>query len=103
MTNSPFKNIQILDGGLATELENRGHNLNDELWSARLLVDQPEEITAIHSEYLEAGADIVTSASYQATIKGFAQLGKRRSEAEKLIVRSVKLAQHACEKFAASL
>ncbi|MBL8102447.1 MAG: homocysteine S-methyltransferase family protein, partial [Anaerolineales bacterium] len=36
--------VAILDGALATELENRGCNLNDDLWSARILMEQPELI-----------------------------------------------------------
>ena len=34
----------VLDGGLATRLEARGHDLSDDLWSARLLLDDPDEI-----------------------------------------------------------
>lgn len=89
-----------MDGGLATELEKRGHDLNDDLWSARLLLEQPAEITTVHRDYLEAGSGIVTSASYQATISGYRQAGVARSEAEQLIVRSVALARQACQDFA---
>ena len=58
----------LLDGGLATEFEARGHDLRDELWSARLLRDAPAEIRAVHGSYVAAGADCVTSATYQATL-----------------------------------
>ena len=61
----------ILDGGLATELEARGFDLNHPLWSARLLREAPGAIAAVHRAYLEAGADCITSASYQATVDGF--------------------------------
>jgi homocysteine S-methyltransferase len=61
--------LVILDGGLATELEARGHDLSDELWSARLLRDDPDAIRAVHRAYVEAGADCVTTASYQATLE----------------------------------
>jgi len=61
--------VVILDGGLATELEARGHDLADELWSARLLRDDPDAIRAVHRAYVEAGADGVITASYQATIE----------------------------------
>ncbi|MGH3925275.1 MAG: homocysteine S-methyltransferase family protein, partial [Pseudonocardiaceae bacterium] len=46
----------VLDGGLATELEARGHDLCDELWSARLLMDAPQEIVAVHLAFFRAGA-----------------------------------------------
>jgi len=82
----------ILDGGMATQLESRGHSLNDALWSARLLCDAPDEIAAVHRDFLEAGADIVTSASYQATIAAFTQTMLDRTAAIDLIQRSVELA-----------
>jgi homocysteine S-methyltransferase len=58
----------LLDGGLATELEARGHDLGDALWSARLLRDAPQEIRAVHKSYVAAGADCLITASYQATL-----------------------------------
>ena len=68
---APFldqNSLMILDGGLATELEAKGCDLTDELWSARLLMDQPSRIREVHRDYLHAGADRVSSASYQATL-----------------------------------
>lgn len=87
--------VLISDGGLATELEARGHDLSDDLWSARLLVDSPDEIVAVHEAFYRAGADIATSASYQASFDGFAARGIARSEAEHLLIRSVELARTA--------
>ncbi|MDR7303580.1 homocysteine S-methyltransferase [Haloactinomyces albus] len=85
----------ITDGGLATELEARGHDLSDPLWSARLLVEDPSEITAAHRAFFRAGADIATTASYQASFDGFAARGIGRQEAARLLRRSVELAQTA--------
>ena len=65
----------VLDGALATELEARGCDLNDPLWSARVLLEMPELIRAVHMDYFRAGADCATTASYQATFAGFAQRG----------------------------
>ena len=67
--------VVVLDGALATELENRGLSLADSLWSAKILAEQPEEIEAVHYDYFCAGADIGISASYQATIPGFLSKG----------------------------
>jgi len=89
----------ILDGGLATELEARGCDLSDELWSARLLMDQPDLIRDVHSEYLRVGADCVVSASYQATLEGFASRGLTREESIELLERSVELATEARDAF----
>ncbi|WP_133696849.1 MULTISPECIES: homocysteine S-methyltransferase [Mycobacteriaceae] len=85
----------ISDGGLATELEARGHDLSDDLWSARLLVDSPQEIVAVHEAFYRAGADIATTASYQASFDGFAERGFAPREAEQLLIRSVDLARTA--------
>jgi homocysteine S-methyltransferase len=89
----------FLDGGLATALEARGHDLDDPLWSARVLVDQPEEIAEVHRAYLEAGADCVTTASYQATPQGFAEAGFTEPETLSLLDRSVRLALDARDGF----
>ncbi len=78
-----------IDGGLASELEARGHDLSGELWSARILRDAPEEIIAVHRAYLEAGARVVTSASYQASRVGLGD------DADALLSLSVALAREA--------
>jgi homocysteine S-methyltransferase len=85
----------IADGGLATELEARGHDLSDALWSARLLVDAPQEIAAVHAAFYRAGAMIATTASYQASFDGFADSGISRSDTIRLLRRSVELAKAA--------
>lgn len=85
----------LLDGGLATELERRGADLGDALWSARLLMDDPALIQAVHESYFSAGADVATSASYQASLAGFARRGLTEGEALGLMGRSVELARAA--------
>ena len=62
--------VVLIDGGLATELERRGADLDDPLWSARLLLDAPVLIRQVHVDYYAAGADIATTASYQASFEG---------------------------------
>lgn len=89
----------VLDGGLATELESRGYDIGTRLWSAELLRSNPAAIIEAHRAYLEAGAQIITSASYQASVDGFASLGLAQQEAEELIVRSVELACTARRQF----
>jgi homocysteine S-methyltransferase len=91
----------ILDGGLATELEARGHDLSDRLWSARLLLDDPRAIEEVHLAYYRAGAQVATSASYQATVEGFAAAGLDRGAALGAIRRSVELARRARDRFVA--
>jgi homocysteine S-methyltransferase len=91
----PSECVLISDGGLATELEARGHDLSDPLWSAKLLADAPREIVAVHTAYFRAGAAIATTASYQASFEGFAAHGIDRREADRLLRRSVELAKDA--------
>jgi homocysteine S-methyltransferase len=87
----------VLDGGLATELERRGADLRDELWSARVLLEDPELIRRVHLDYFEAGAQVATSASYQASFEGLARRGLDRHAAAALMRRSVELARSAAE------
>jgi homocysteine S-methyltransferase len=82
----------VLDGGLASELERRGHLLDDALWSARLLLDDPEAVRAVHVDYLRAGADVVSTATYQASRMGFARRGLDAQRADRMIARAVALA-----------
>jgi homocysteine S-methyltransferase len=81
--------VVVLDGGLATELERRGYDLSSRLWSARLLVDDPDAIQAVHRDFFAAGAEVATSASYQASIEGLAERGL---DAPAMLRRSVTLA-----------
>jgi homocysteine S-methyltransferase len=90
----------VLDGGLATELERRGFDLKDPLWSAKILVERPDAIRRVHLDYLEAGAECITTASYQATFDGLRARGFDRAAAERLLRDSVALAQEAREEFA---
>ena len=82
----------VLDGGLATELEKAGFDLDHPQWSARVLESSPSAIARVHRSYLEAGADCITTASYQATLVGFEREGRSRAEAKALLRRSVTLA-----------
>jgi homocysteine S-methyltransferase len=91
--------LLILDGGLATELESRGFDLNDALWSARLLLDAPEAIYELHHDYLVAGADCIISATYQATIAGFGHRGLSQAAASDLLRQAVALALAARDAF----
>nr|CAB3478462.1 unnamed protein product [Digitaria exilis] len=78
----------VVDGGLATELEAHGADLQDALWSAKCLATAPHLIRKVHLDYLEAGANIITSASYQATIEGFQSRGFTEDESKALLRRS---------------
>ncbi|KAI8089663.1 Homocysteine S-methyltransferase [Halteromyces radiatus] len=86
----------ILDGGFATELERQfGKDLRGRLWSAKCLDEDPEAIKAVHISYFEAGANVATTCSYQATIEGFLEEGFSQEEAVGLMKKSVQLAREA--------
>lgn len=86
------RGVLVLDGAMATELERHGADLTGGLWSARLLLERPELIARVHRDYFDAGADVAITASYQASVAGFARSGLSRAEAERLLQRSVTLA-----------
>lgn len=90
------RRVVVLDGGLATELERRGAELSSNLWSARLLHDDPGEIVEAHRAFVEAGAEVVTSASYQASFEGLGD------DAEQLMRLSVTLARQAAPRWVAA-
>ncbi|MEU6916126.1 homocysteine S-methyltransferase [Streptomyces olindensis] len=88
----------VLDGGMSNQLESAGHDLSDELWSARLLAEQPEAVTEAHLAYFRAGADVAITSSYQATFEGFAKHGIDHDRAAELMALSVELAREAARR-----
>ena len=89
----------LLDGGLSNELERQGCNLNQKLWSAKLLESNPEAIILAHLNYLESGAGCIITSSYQATLPGFMAIGYDEHSASGLILKSVQLAEEARSRF----
>jgi homocysteine S-methyltransferase len=89
----------VLDGGLATALESRGFDLNDSLWSARVLLDEPHAIRDLHFDYLVAGADCTTTATYQASLAGFGARGLSEAQGLDLMRLAVRLAVGARDDF----
>lgn len=85
----------LLDGGLSNQLAAQGCDLSDELWSARLLLDDPGQIEAAHTAYVRAGARVLITSSYQAGYESFARRGVSREAADGLLGRSVELARAA--------
>ena len=99
---APFLERQgflVLDGGLATEMEVRGQWLGDDLWSARMLFDDPALIREIHLAYLRAGSDCITTATYQATTLGLMRRGFSEVESAELMRLATRLALDARDDF----
>ncbi len=94
--------LLVLDGAFATELESYGCDLKDPLWSAKVLIDQPELVKKVHISYLAVGVDIIESAGYQATVEGFKAKGFAIDEAIALVKKSVRTAVEARNEFLAA-
>jgi homocysteine S-methyltransferase len=90
----------LLDGGLSTALEQQGADLSGGLWTARLLAEDPELIARAHREFFLAGAQVATTASYQASIEGFVAAGYDTPAARQLISRSVTIAKQVRDELA---
>ena len=92
---SILRGVCVLDGGMATELEQLGASIDGPLWSAHVLEDAPEKILAVHRAYIAAGADIIETASYQVSRMGYAEFGLAPERADAALLRSVELARSA--------
>ena len=91
--------VLVVDGASGSELENKGHDINDSLWSAKLLMENPDAIVELHRDYLKAGADCITTVSYQATVEGFMKRGLSENDSHSLLKLSVQLACQARDEF----
>ncbi len=91
--------LHVLDGGMASELEYLGADIDGPLWSAHVLEDAPEKIIAVHRAYIEAGADVIETASYQVSRMGYAEVGLDPARADAALLRSVALARGAAAAF----
>jgi homocysteine S-methyltransferase len=89
----------VLDGALATELERRGANLDDPLWSAKCLIERPDLIREVHLDYFRAGADVAITATYQATFEALARRGIEAPAAAGLMCDAVAAAADARDEF----
>lgn len=93
------KGSLVLDGAFGTELERHGCDIHDKLWSSKMLIENPDIIKKVHISYLAAGADIIESSGYQATVAGFKSQGFGTEEAIDLVKLSVRLAVQARNEF----
>lgn len=89
----------VLDGGLGSELQRRGYDIDSRLWSADLIVNNPAALKEVHRAYLEAGARCITTASYQASLPGLQDLGYSEQQAREIMLKSVTLARDSIDEF----
>lgn len=95
-------NTVVLDGGFSTQLSNYVGDIidGDPLWSARFLATNPEAVQQAHFDFLNAGAEIIITNSYQASVSGFMKyLNLDKASAYSLIKESVRIAKRAVETY----
>lgn len=92
----------VVDGGLSTALEELGHHPDGALWTAQLVIDRPEVIVAAHRRFVDAGADVVISSSYQASIDGFVRAGLDRTAARAALASTTEFARRSGAPFVAA-
>ncbi|MDQ1248291.1 MAG: homocysteine S-methyltransferase [Actinomycetota bacterium] len=92
--------VLLLDGGLATRLEDRGVDLSGHLWSARIMLEDPAQIAGAQRDFLLAGAQVVTTATYQASHQGFAAVGLDAGEVDVLLVADARSARQVAVEWA---
>jgi homocysteine S-methyltransferase len=94
-----LQGVHVLDGGMASELEFLGARMDGPLWSAHVLEDAPDKVVAVHRAYLEAGAEILLTASYQVSRMGYREFGLNGTRADRALLEAVKLARMASAEF----
>ena len=87
----------VIDGSMGTALKEQGLRLDTRLWTAQCLIDRPELVETVHRNYFRAGADCGITDSYQASIPGLLESGYKRTQAEEIIARSVRVLKRARE------
>ena len=84
-----------LDGGLSTALENNGNKLTTSLWTGDLIRSNPAQITKAHLDFINAGAQIIITSSYQLSYTGCGARGWSEDETNQALIASTLLAKNA--------
>src|ERR1700756_5134314 len=98
-SDSILHDVRVLDGGMASELEYLGANLDGPLWSAHVLQDSPDKVLAVHSAYIAAGAQCIETASYQVSRMGYDEYGLPAERADVALLHAISLARTAVSAF----
>ena len=94
----------LLDGGLATALEDLGNSFTSELWTGELLESAPDQIREAHAAFVRAGAEIIITSTYQVSFPGCIAKGWTHQEVADALKNSIQLARNAkAPKVAASI
>lgn len=91
------QDIILLDGATGTEVGRRGVDLSLPLWSAHALMEHPDVLEEVHRDYLEAGADAITTCTFRTERWTLNKIGMSDDEAKALTIKAVDIAKRARE------
>lgn len=80
----------ILDGAMGSYLQQKGFKINDILWTTNINRTNPDAVIQIHHEYIEAGADIITTNTFRTNPSSLSKAGI--SSASEFVKQAVELA-----------
>ena len=89
--------VFALDGGLSTALEAQGFVVDGAMWTGELLLTNPEAVTAAHRSFVDAGADIIITGSYQLSFEGGRRAGWTDDDVEQALRNSTTAARLAAK------
>ena len=87
--------IKLLDGSMSFPLEQLGYNLKNKLWTGMALISDPDIIKNIHKDYINAGADYISTSTYQVSYDRLQNMGYQSSEIKKVFQKSIDLVKEA--------
>ncbi|MCL4220054.1 MAG: homocysteine S-methyltransferase family protein [Phycisphaerales bacterium] len=59
--------ITLLDGSMGAVLEALGADCSGSAWSARAVIQHPEQVERLHRAYVEAGVEVLTACTFRTT------------------------------------
>ena len=89
--------IMLLDGSMSYPLEKLGYNLNKKLWTGDALINNPDIIKNIHKKYVNAGADFISTSTYQVSYDSLNEMGYSLSEIKNILKKSVDISRYAID------
>ena len=87
--------IKLLDGSMSFPMEHLGYNLKNKLWTGMALISDPDIIKNIHKDYINAGADYISTSTYQVSYDRLQNMGYQSSEIKKVFQKSIDLVKEA--------
>ena len=87
--------IKLLDGSMSFPMEQLGYNLKNKLWTGMALISDPDIIKNIHKDYINAGADYISTSTYQVSYDRLQNMGYQSSEIKKVFQKSIDLVKEA--------